>query len=861
MSKLRLSPSSTVTPTAAGVVLRSDLGVFQLEGPDVRVFLTRLLPLLDGSRDLETLAGALPDYSRASVEGLLGLLQQKGLLEGVPEEEGAAAAGWQAQERFFRGWNLPPQAGLERLRRARVLVAGLEPWGAVAACELAASGIGALHLLDDLAVTADDLLAVRVLGRAQLGRLRREALRDAIAAIAPQCNVSVGPLAPVAPGGDRSAPDAVAAAAGAGEGAPDLAPAGGPWDLLLTGLTADDLFLLQRLARFAHGAGLRSVYAHLDGLEAWIGPGVVPGETACWNCFRLRRLTNSDFVRTAHEIDTSLAAAPAERRARSYLAPMAPLAGHSLAMEVLKLLAGFTAPRLFGRLLVQNLITAESTWHSIVRMPWCELCGGAAAAGPPAAPGGLVLPGNDPGGDGGPGAGTGGEPSAGEGEDLSSGATRAGGLGQVADEAALRELLAGWVDERVGVIRSLHSGRVQAGDAAALDLPVAGTAVLGSYTEGWLRPVQDPQVASGKGLSALDALIGAAGEAIERYSAARYRKVDLPCVAWRDLAEESFDPRRLCLYDDTQYRRPGFPFAPFDPGLPIHWVRGTWFDDGGPVWLPALPVFFNFEAPPAAFFCQVSSNGLAAGADRSDAALRAVYELIERDAFMVTWLCQLPGRRIDPRGALEPALAEVVRQLAEHGAAVELYLLDAGTGVPTVLCLGLGDGDRWPAATAALATHLDARVAARKAVLEQAHVGTYLARLMRSATVPASPAEVLTLDDHALYYVPAARLPLLDFLRAAPGDAVQLADLPRFAGAAQEAAAVCAERLRQAGLRVAIADVTAPDVARSPFRVARALGTDMQPIHFGEHLRRLANPRLTPLAGERGINPNPHPVA
>ena len=53
-----------------------------------------------------------------------------------------------------------------------------------------------------------------------------------------------------------------------------------------------------------------------------------------------------------------------------------------------------------------------------------------------------------------------------------------------------------------------------------------------------------------------------------------------------------------------------------------------------------------------------------------------------------------------------------------------------------------------------------------------------------------------------------------------------------------EPLAACRERLDRAGVRVAIADVTAPDVAESPFRVARAIGTDMQPIHFGFALRR-----------------------
>jgi ribosomal protein S12 methylthiotransferase accessory factor len=818
MTRIRLSPSASVTPTRAGVVLRSDLGAFQLDGEDVRLFVTRMLPLLDGSRDAEGMADALPETSRASVVGFLELLRQRGLIEDAPELPDAAAEARQVQERFFQKCGLAGGVGTARLRAARVVVAGLEPWGAVAAQELAAAGVGALHLLDDQPVSAGDLLAVRTWDASHLGHPRREALRAAIARLAPDCTVTTAPLAPQDGG--------------------EIAIAGGPWDLLITGLTADDLFLLARLARFAQAAGLRSVYAHLDGIEAWIGPAVVPRETACWNCFRLRRLANAGFGATAHEVDGSLLAAPTPPRARAYLAPMAPAAGQLLALEAINLLAGYTPSRLPGRFLVHNLVSGEGAWHGVVRMPWCELCGGAAATAEH--PGGAV-------------------PGSGSAEGDGQGSGEGSGLRSVRDAQGLRELLAGWVDDRVGVIRSLVTGESSA-DAAGLELPVAATAYLASYTEGRPRHVADPQVASGKGLTAVDALIGAVGEAIERYSAARYRREDLRHASWNDLGEEGLDPRQLCLYDDEQYRQPGFPFAPFDPDRPIHWVRGSWLGSGEPVWVPALTSFFNFMADPGEHFCQVSSNGLAAGGDLADAALRALFELVERDAFMLTWLCRLPARRIVPDGALEPGIREIVRQLGERGAAVELYRLDAGTGIPTALCLGVGDGERWPAVTVALACHTDLRTAVRKAILEQGHVGPYIQRLMRESKVPATPDEVLSLEDHALYYVRPERLGAFDFLRR-PGDRtddVILADLPI---APPPTAAGCAERLSAAGLRVAIADVTSPDVAASPFRVARALGTNMQPIHFGERFRRLANPRLQAHLTARGVNPDPHPVA
>lgn len=72
--------------------------------------------------------------------------------------------------------------------------------------------------------------------------------------------------------------------------------------------------------------------------------------------------------------------------------------------------------------------------------------------------------------------------------------------------------------------------------------------------------------------------------------------------------------------------------------------------------------------------------------------------------------------------------------------------------------------------------------------------------------------------------------------------------------------AECAAILAAEGVRVAIVDVTSPDVASSPFRVARALGENLQPIHFGHRLAQLANPRLARRAAD-GFNPHPHPLA
>jgi ribosomal protein S12 methylthiotransferase accessory factor len=415
--------------------------------------------------------------------------------------------------------------------------------------------------------------------------------------------------------------------------------------------------------------------------------------------------------------------------------------------------------------------------------------------------------------------------------------------------------LEGWVDDRTGIINYVT---LNVPDDDEIDLPVTSTSRLSIYTEGKYQKATEPFLSSGKGLTPIEAMIGAVGEALERYSAARYREDMLVRAALNDLQGDCLDPRKLGLYTEEQYELPEFPFARFEPDQPIHWKQGHWLDTGDPVWLPALLTFFNFHPPPSELFSQVSSNGLAAGEHIVDAALRATLELVERDALMITWHCRLASTRVIPDDSLDPGSLEVLRQIGRHGTQVELYLLNVGIAIPVVACLAMGDGKHWPGVTVALGAHPSIRTAMRKAILEQGAVGPYIRRMMLSdEPIPQTPDEVRSLNDHALYYVPVERRSIFNFLRSDTVLPIKLSDTEE---SGEVSMSWVTRRLTDAGVRVAIADVTSPDLEGSGFRVARALGVDVQPIDFGFSLRRLTNLRLKKLlVGEP--NPYPHPLA
>ncbi|MFD2053442.1 TOMM precursor leader peptide-binding protein [Mesorhizobium calcicola] len=751
--RYKLVPSACIECTSDGAILHSTFGDLLLPGKDASRFVESILPFLDGVAEWRDAEEAIGAGNASNLQGLLGLLERHGIVEPLGQDNGPCAQ----QRRFLAFCD---EAGAEgKLRRARVLVVGSEPWVTNAVTELATSGIGGIHFLDDEANAPQRELSRR------------------LAAAAPSCKVSAG-------------------AELAGDG----------WDLVLGGLSPFAIARQRELARFIAARKLTALFASLQGSEAVLGPAVVDGRPPCWDCCRHRLLANVPEPWTVHRIHRRAQIGSGFDGQRAALAPMNGLIGHAAALWAIQLLGFSRRDELSRQLVVQNLLTLSTTRHQVVPLPWCELCGGAAHANVPS--------------------------------------VDWDGLASAENGGQARDLAQGWVDSRTGILPAL---RARERTVARGSLPYTAHGTLAAYsdakaTTGFSRPYDGPlEAIGGKGMTRGEALVGALAEGLERYSATRVRD-DIVTVAHIDgLVGERLDPRRMALYEDQQYDSVGFPFVRFAPERPHQWIAARWADTGEHVWAPARLAFYS-EIDDR--FAQVTSSGLAAGRDFEDAGRRALFELVERDAFMVTWLCRLPAARLVLGNECDPDTSEVVRGLEALGAEVRFHLLDVGSGIPVVLSLAFGDGQEWPGVTVALGAHQSVRRALRAAALEQGFSGPYIRETMQSGSqrIPDEPAQVTSFLDHALYYVPRHRAAALGFLDVGAPPPVCLADMP---DEGNEVTLVdCAAALRGRGIRVALADVTAPDVATSGLHVVRALAEGAQPLHCGYGRERAANPRL-----------------
>lgn len=382
------------------------------------------------------------------------------------------------------------------------------------------------------------------------------------------------------------------------------------------------------------------------------------------------------------------------------------------------------------------------------------------------------------------------------------------------------------------------------------------------------------QVASGKGMDEASARISALGEAVERYSGGIWQDEHVTRATRTALDGLALDPRTLPLYPAGAYA--SLPYTPYDDATVLGWVWGRDLGTGTKIALPAQPALMGYALGEGeGNLCQVTSNGLAAGPTLAEATLRAAYEVIERDAFIATWLLRLPGRRIDIASLGDPAIDALVQAYHRRGVGLELYRLSSTTAVRCFVGLGIAETpEALPAVVIGLGADHDPLRAAQSALMEVAQVRPGLKYrlndpevLERRARMLADPMQVTTLEDHDLYYSGDTTLGCFDFLRS--DNAEPIGALPGAGRPATLRLRDLTEELSGAAHRLCAIDLTPPDMARLGLHTARVFIPGYQPIYFGQSEMRLAEDRLAQLARVFGaaphvpgaLNPNPHPLA
>jgi len=330
----------------------------------------------------------------------------------------------------------------------------------------------------------------------------------------------------------------------------------------------------------------------------------------------------------------------------------------------------------------------------------------------------------------------------------------------------------------------------------------------------------------GTGFSPEAAETIARGEAAERFAMGdlsgreivRAREGELPGAVPGD---------RLMRHNARQYAESAL-VRPYDPQHSYLWTPAS-ARDGGRRWVLADAVFNpfrDFERPNRAVLA--SSSGAAAHRTLAEATRRAFCELIERDAFMWTWIQRISRERI-ATASLPPRLRERVDALGRSGFAIDFVNLTLETE-PVLLCV---IHDRELLVVGACCDPDPTRTAEKS--FDEAALVLALAR--NAEPIPAS--DVRTPYDHVRLYRDAAFVPKAGFLHSSEVE-IEL-------GEVRGGDADVEDLLAQIGEPLTV-DLSSP--ATRPLRVVRTLVPGLVPISFGWDqeplgMPLLAQPRIT----------------
>jgi ribosomal protein S12 methylthiotransferase accessory factor len=371
------------------------------------------------------------------------------------------------------------------------------------------------------------------------------------------------------------------------------------------------------------------------------------------------------------------------------------------------------------------------------------------------------------------------------------------------------------------------------------------------------------------------AIAKAMGEAIERYSCAFYDPAGFVFAAYRDLQARAVQPSLLAPYDAAQFGWKDFPWHPFKVDTPVHWARGVSLHNGHEILLPAAAVYipYHYRGPThSAFILQPISTGLACGTSFEEAALSALCEVLERDAFTITWQARLCHPHVAER-TLPRSIQDLIERFNAVGIEVKLMDMTNDIGVPSMLSIALCNAATSPAVAVAAATDPSPERALVKALDELAHTRKYAKHLMRyTPEVPVDVAGghpmVKSQRDHLRFYCPQSAKAFAEF--AFSSTAVKhfddLADLSL--GNTSEQLGEVVQKTIAAGLEPIAVDLTTPDIRSLGLHVVRVVAPGAHPLYMGHGNRALGIRRLydvPPKCGYRGLahgdmdNPYPHP--
>lgn len=377
----------------------------------------------------------------------------------------------------------------------------------------------------------------------------------------------------------------------------------------------------------------------------------------------------------------------------------------------------------------------------------------------------------------------------------------------------------------------------------------------------------------GTALSKEKSQVKAFGEFIERFCGSNSfgdhdLQVEYNTYADQKKKGDCLDLFELIDFDDNAYNNHDIEIYRYTHDKVVSWVKGVEITNKRDAWVPAQKAFLgmrllNGELP----HLQWLSTGLACGSSYHRALIGGIYEVVERDSFMLTWQLRLHGTRIVIDQIKNPSLEKLYTHINNYIVGDDklfIYDISRTNGIYTVLTFIRNDNpDSYGLITSA-ASDIDPEKALLKSLEELCSTQSFgYSTLLKGENIHLmEKTDVIDLHKHLFYYGTGRNSHEFDFIDDADLS-INLSDMTRHAEGFEDSAtlAYIIDLFKKQKRPIYVVDVTRQEIAECGLYVARTVIPGYNDLEVSHNMRLLANKRLTEFKDmyKRAINDAPHP--
>lgn len=387
---------------------------------------------------------------------------------------------------------------------------------------------------------------------------------------------------------------------------------------------------------------------------------------------------------------------------------------------------------------------------------------------------------------------------------------------------------------------------------------IASCNVARAPTGTWFKPF--PHSSAGSHLCRGEAMLKALGEAAERYSA--FQSVYFDSLTKRRLGENPY----FNEFPRCDVSEEASASLTCDANLQVSHAAMTDFTSGVSVEMPAALVHLGFapENEPAVF--HPISTGLAFHTDPNLALLSGIYEVIERDALMITWLYPSLAKRINlSQDKVSLELKKRINLCDKYRLKVNFVLINVDPPPPeVVMCVLVSDKYPFHAVGTGAASTMEQ--AAIKALDEAISIRVFCQFNKSESEQVYRNRIFLSLQHHSLFYASERASDAFNFINGLPTIELPSMEFNVKPGSHHKnILRNLATQLPKRNLSVLWRDITAPEI-RQYGSVLRVVIPQAVPLSQTYSARWLGTPRIkikANLFGSCAIQPrsDPHPFS